>query len=89
MILKLHGEGKGVAAILKEIRSTQDKERRNYRIGHTSVYQIIAEHRKQGNGAAAGKGRPLVLCGVETLINVEFSRLKEPVQSLSNQCRAG
>jgi hypothetical protein len=43
----------GVAAILRHIRSTKDKEGRNYSIGQTSVYQIIADHRRQGNGAPA------------------------------------
>jgi hypothetical protein len=44
----------GVSAILRQIRSTQDKDGNNYRIGPTSVYQIIAESRKAGfvNGGA-------------------------------------
>jgi hypothetical protein len=44
--LELHKQGIGVSAILRHIRSTQDKDGNNYRIGPTSVYQIIAEHRK-------------------------------------------
>jgi DNA invertase Pin-like site-specific DNA recombinase len=51
-ILALHDQGMGVAAILRHIRSTKDKEGRNHRIGQTSIYQILADHRKQGNGAA-------------------------------------
>src|SRR5215469_1072888 len=52
MILKLHGEGKGVAAILKEIRATPDKKGKPHRIGQSSVYQIIADYRKQSEVAA-------------------------------------
>jgi len=51
-ILKLHGEGKGVAAILKEIRAGQDKKGKPHRIGQSSVYAIIADHRKQAEDGA-------------------------------------
>ena len=37
----------GVAAILRHIRSSQDKEGRKYRIAQTSVYQILADHRNE------------------------------------------
>jgi DNA invertase Pin-like site-specific DNA recombinase len=51
-ILKLHSEGLGVAAILQQIRAGQDKKGRNHRIGQSSVYQIIADYRKQAEVAA-------------------------------------
>jgi DNA invertase Pin-like site-specific DNA recombinase len=46
-ILKLHSEGLGVAAILKQIRDGKDKKGRNHRIGQSSVYQIIADYRSR------------------------------------------
>jgi len=46
-ILKLHSEGLGVAAILKQIREGKDKMGKPHKIGQSSVYQIIADHRKQ------------------------------------------
>jgi DNA invertase Pin-like site-specific DNA recombinase len=46
-ILKLHREGKGVVAILKEIRATQDKKGKPHKIGQSSVYAILAEHRAE------------------------------------------
>ena len=46
-ILKLHSEGLGVAAILKQIREVKDKMGKPHKIGQSSVYQIIADHRKQ------------------------------------------
>jgi DNA invertase Pin-like site-specific DNA recombinase len=49
-ILKLHGQGMGVAAILREIRGTQDKKGRAHKIGQSSVYAILAEQRGQANG---------------------------------------
>jgi DNA invertase Pin-like site-specific DNA recombinase len=51
-ILKLHSEGLGVAAILKQIRAGQDKKGKNHKIGQSSVYQIIADYRKQAEVAA-------------------------------------
>src|SRR5262249_46833500 len=50
-VLELHKKGMGVAAILKHIRSTEDGEGNRYRIGQTSVYQIIADHRKEALSA--------------------------------------
>jgi DNA invertase Pin-like site-specific DNA recombinase len=46
-ILKLHSDGLGVAAILKEIRAGQDKKGKPQKLGQSSVYAILAEHRKQ------------------------------------------
>jgi hypothetical protein len=51
-ILKLHGEGLGVAAILKQIRDGKDKKGKPHRIGQSSVYQIIADYGKQTEMAA-------------------------------------
>jgi len=42
-----------VAAILKEIRAGQHKKGKPNRIGQSSVYQIIADHRKQTEVVAA------------------------------------
>src|SRR5262249_3445987 len=52
-ILKLHGQGMGVAAILKEIRATQDEKGKSHKIGQSSVYAILAEQRRQANGGAS------------------------------------
>ena len=46
-ILKLHSEGLGVAAIFKQIREGKDKKGKPHRIGQSSVYQIITDHRKE------------------------------------------
>jgi DNA invertase Pin-like site-specific DNA recombinase len=46
-ILKLHSEGPGVAAILKKIRSMQDKDGNRYEMGRSSVYRIIADCKKE------------------------------------------
>jgi len=51
-ILKLHSEGLGVAAIIETIRASQDKKGKNHRIGQSSVYQIIADHRKESEVVA-------------------------------------
>src|SRR5215475_6607308 len=52
-IIALHKQGMGVAAIFREIRSMEDKDGNRYEIGQTSVYQIIADHRKESEVAAA------------------------------------
>jgi DNA invertase Pin-like site-specific DNA recombinase len=46
-VIALHQQGMGVAGILKEIRSMKDGKGKPFEIGQTSVYQIIADHRKQ------------------------------------------
>jgi DNA invertase Pin-like site-specific DNA recombinase len=51
-ILKLHGEGMGVAAILKQIRDGRAKKGKPHKIGQSSVYAIIADHRKQAEVGA-------------------------------------
>jgi DNA invertase Pin-like site-specific DNA recombinase len=52
-VIALHKRGMGVAGILKEIRSMEDKDGNLYEIGQTSVYQIIADYRKQSEVVAA------------------------------------
>jgi DNA invertase Pin-like site-specific DNA recombinase len=52
-VIALHKQGMDVAGILKEIRSMADKDGNRYEIGQTSVYQIIADYRKQSEVAAA------------------------------------
>ena len=46
-IIELHKQGMGVAGILIRIRSMEDEKGNRYKIGQTSVYQIIADYRKQ------------------------------------------
>ena len=53
--IALHKRSMGVAAILKEIRSMEDKEGNRYEIGQTSVYQIIADPRRQTDGHPANR----------------------------------
>jgi hypothetical protein len=46
-VMELHSRGMGVAGILKLIRSMEDEKGNRFEIGQTSVYQIIADYRKQ------------------------------------------
>ena len=46
-VMELHSQGMGVAGILKLIRSMEDENGNRFEIGQTSVYQIIADYRKQ------------------------------------------
>jgi len=52
-VIALHKQGMGVAGILEQIRSMEDKDGNRYEIGPTSVYQIIADYRKQSEVVAA------------------------------------
>ena len=52
-ITALHQQGVGIAGILKQIRSMEDKDGNRYEIGQTSVYQLIADYRKQTEAVAA------------------------------------